>query len=954
MGRLLILNVILMVICSGINPICCAAEAGIPAKSLHAAAADGDVDQIRLLISRGADVNAKDKMEYTPLFYAAEKGQTKSAEVLIMAGGSVNVKDQYGNTPLHYAAVRGHYPLCELLIAHGADVSAKNLAGGTPLMMAKAGNHIRVIELLRKYEARGGTPARDKGRKPVEPNRGARSEKPIWLVVTRPMFEGVLRPLADKRVKDGFEVVVSTQSVREAVAALKRQPAFLLLVGDDQPGAEDQPWYIPSPRRQLYRWRATQEEEFAADVVLGDFDSDLIPDIPVGRIPVRSVQQLDIIIRKILVFEDKQPTLDDLRLLVWVGSAGYNQTTNVNITELLLNTIQTNAPIWLRPWVISADPAHSLCGWPPEQGTVFTEQMKRGGLMGVLIGHGTDKFFDSMSFRGQNIRYSAEEVKAALNTGVPVAPMVIIACSTGRFTGEEDCLAESLLLMSGGPVAVIGATTESHPLTNYFTSLCALKELGRGQHKDKRLGSVWLAAQRQAMITREPAIEQKLSDIEGKLEEQIDIAKLRRDQILMYALLGDPATRLHLPDELASQIKYGAYGWQWVAEKATGANKLHVSFRPEGQSFPRGMTRLERTTAWQLFTQADQSFSFRPMGEFAVGSQWSGTINQRGILRLVATGPERIYAAVFKLGAPGEQQTVTQSQAEAELLADPNVVRARVRGFEGLEKALVQVDRRSKYEINEWLQTRVDNRAKLATVVERQVKAELHLVREIAVEERAEKTTTAVDDLLVDRQRRHNELVSRIQEQMKAMRRRIRAPRGGYRGRYGTARRRNSAYSQTRRLPAGDQLKGQDELRQQERGLEVTGEKNGLEIQQWLQPGMGNRANLAQAVYEQVEAELVAIRKIADGEKAAKTTAAIDGVLLTRQERLDRLIKIWQGLSGILVPTQGQRGYYRGRYPSPRQEYLPQPWTGGQPGESDTAEQQQYMQEEDVLPRPRR
>jgi hypothetical protein len=63
-------------------------------------------------------------------------------------------------------------------------------------------------------------------------------DKPIWLVVTRPMFSQTLEPLAKMRRQDGFETIISTQPVAETLATLKRQPAFLLLVGDYQPAQE--------------------------------------------------------------------------------------------------------------------------------------------------------------------------------------------------------------------------------------------------------------------------------------------------------------------------------------------------------------------------------------------------------------------------------------------------------------------------------------------------------------------------------------------------------------------------------------------------------------------------------------------------------------------------------------------------------------------------------------------
>ena len=471
-------------------------------------------------------------------------------------------------------------------------------------------------------------------------------EKPIWLVVTRPTFQEAIKPLAEKRGKEGFETVVSTKHINEVIGTLKCRPAFLLLVGDDQPGEDKQPWYVPSQRRQLYRWRAPQGKEFASDTILGDFDGDLIPDIPVGRIPVRTAEQLKLVVTKILAFENKHPTLDDLRLPIWAGSAGYNQMFNYMATELLLNGVQKNASPWLRPWIISADLMHSLCGWPPDQAEMFTEQLKRGGVMAVLIGHGSADSFYSMSFNGQNIGYAAVHAQKALAAGEPVPPLVIIACSTGSFTGRENCLAESLLLMPAGPVAVIGATTESHPLPNYFSSLCLVQERGE---KDKRLGSLWLAAQQNAMKTRDFIIERMLCDVEGSLEEKINIANLRRDQILMYALLGDPATRLHLPDRLVARLERDANQWQWDVDRPAGATRLYVDLRPDGQSFPKVEGQLEKVSALKLFQQADSTFAFKSLGEFGIDQAWRGVVSEEGTLRLVATGPGRFYVTTFML-----------------------------------------------------------------------------------------------------------------------------------------------------------------------------------------------------------------------------------------------------------------------------------------------------------------
>jgi hypothetical protein len=484
---------------------------------------------------------------------------------------------------------------------------------------------------------------------PVLAGTAATNEKPIWLVVTRPVFLEAIKPLEEMRRKDGFEAVVSTRPVAQAVATLKRLPAFLLLVGDYQVGAGKKAWYVPSRKRELYRWRLTQPEQFSSDTLWGDYDGDLVPDIPVGRIPVRTAEQLKVVVDKIIAFEQRQPILDDLRLPIWAGAAEISPMVDSLTTILLLNLVRANASERLRPWIISADQMHSLCGWPPDHSTMFTKQLKRGGISAVLIGHGMADYFYSMTFNGRQINFRAAGAKDALITGRPTPPLVIIACYCGSFAQKKDCLAESLLLMPGGPVAVIGATTESHELPNYFSGLCFLRALSGN---DKRLGSMWLNSQRKAMKTRDLIIERLLVDVEGKLEEKMNVAKLRRDQILMYALLGDPATRLHLPDKLNANVKHLPDGWHWNVDKPKDATRLHVGFRPAGQSFPTVQMPLQKDAARKRFEQANTTFGFEPLAELAADKAWRGRIDKEGTVRLVAVGRKRTYATTFDSKSP--------------------------------------------------------------------------------------------------------------------------------------------------------------------------------------------------------------------------------------------------------------------------------------------------------------
>lgn len=84
------------------------AQSKTPGMSLHQAAAAGDIEQVKSLLAKGADVNAKDKpMRGTALHYAAKNSHPEVAKLLISQGAHVNAVDRRAETPLHYASARG-------------------------------------------------------------------------------------------------------------------------------------------------------------------------------------------------------------------------------------------------------------------------------------------------------------------------------------------------------------------------------------------------------------------------------------------------------------------------------------------------------------------------------------------------------------------------------------------------------------------------------------------------------------------------------------------------------------------------------------------------------------------------------------------------------------------------------------------------------------------------------
>ncbi|GAG42569.1 unnamed protein product, partial [marine sediment metagenome] len=118
-------------------------------EELHHAAAQGDVNLIDILISRGVDINGKASgSAFTPLHVAAFGGRVASAERLLENGADCNARDDGGLTPLHIAAHQGENDFVRLLLANGADIRAKSNSNLTPQKYAILGSHYDTAALL--------------------------------------------------------------------------------------------------------------------------------------------------------------------------------------------------------------------------------------------------------------------------------------------------------------------------------------------------------------------------------------------------------------------------------------------------------------------------------------------------------------------------------------------------------------------------------------------------------------------------------------------------------------------------------------------------------------------------------------------------------------------------------------------------------------------------------------
>ncbi|KAI8520313.1 hypothetical protein Bbelb_000670 [Branchiostoma belcheri] len=112
-------------------------EVGMTA--LHWAVIYERVDSVRLLIQKGAVVDQKDTLGFTPLFYCTgRKPNVDVARVLIEEGkADVNARTNTLSTPLHGAALQGNHDCLKLLLKHGADPNIHDEEGTSSLDLCR-------------------------------------------------------------------------------------------------------------------------------------------------------------------------------------------------------------------------------------------------------------------------------------------------------------------------------------------------------------------------------------------------------------------------------------------------------------------------------------------------------------------------------------------------------------------------------------------------------------------------------------------------------------------------------------------------------------------------------------------------------------------------------------------------------------------------------------------------
>jgi len=302
-----------------------------------------------------------------------------------------------------------------------------------------------------------------------------------YLIITHPDFYSEIIELANWKHSKGLitKVVDTTttgstsnaiqQYIQDAYDTWDPHPSYVLLVGDAE--------FVPTN----YKYSA------ASDLWYATVDgSDYYPDIFIGRIPVDTPQETDIIVQKILTYEQTPPTSSDFYENFVVAAYfqddeqnGYETRrfvrTSEEIRDYLLSEDYNGERIYVTESYIN--PTHYNNGYygngeplPPELlRPTFAWDGDAADIInaiesGIFILNHRDHGMES----GWGDPYFTTSHFSSFSNGELLPVVFSLNCLTGKFDGDECFCEEFLRKDDGGAVAAFGATRVSYSGYNDF------------------------------------------------------------------------------------------------------------------------------------------------------------------------------------------------------------------------------------------------------------------------------------------------------------------------------------------------------------------------------------------------------------------------------------------------------------------------------------------------------
>lgn len=325
---------------------------------------------------------------------------------------------------------------------------------------------------------------------------------------------------------------------RESAGALR----FVLLLGDVDrvPCA-----YVPV--QATAKWE--RDTRIATDATFADGDGDGTPDLAVGRLPATGADEARAMLARSEAYEeDRDFSPWRRRMNVIAGTGGFGLLQDAALEQMTKRFLTRHVPPSV---VVTATYGNALSPWcppPAEFAETALERFAEGALVVAYIGHGSPTELDRVRFGAEThpILGAEHAARVEVRRGSPLA--VFIACSTGKFDGARDCLAETLLRRPRGPVAVIASSRVSTPYSNGVLSKEMLEILWRD--RAATAGEALLAMRRRLVADADDDARKQIESLASGFYDNDPARRAadRREHVFLYNLLGDPCLRLGRPD----------------------------------------------------------------------------------------------------------------------------------------------------------------------------------------------------------------------------------------------------------------------------------------------------------------------------------------------------------------------------------------------------------------------
>jgi Peptidase family C25 len=324
---------------------------------------------------------------------------------------------------------------------------------------------------------------------------------------------------------------LDAEGISKLVAA--RKAKFLLLAGDVD--------RVPT----VVRKAGYVSERFASDP---DLATDGLFGAMAGRFPADSADELKVMVEKTLAYEAAPSGPWQRRIRFLAGEGGFGDAIDAVIERQFSVLVADAIPAGYEVETAYSKPSSRYFAWAPRFNENALRMLNDGSLFYCYVGHGLRTAMDDLFYQGKvyPTLSTRDAAKVDVREGLPI--VVSIACNTGEFDSRlGDSVGEEFFKRPRGPVAFVGGTRVTQPYGNALIGNHLIRQVFHS--KQATIGEA-LAAAREGVLARDTsALRMQADALAALVQGPGNLEPMRKDVVLHYNLLGDPATAIRRPDD---------------------------------------------------------------------------------------------------------------------------------------------------------------------------------------------------------------------------------------------------------------------------------------------------------------------------------------------------------------------------------------------------------------------